>query len=143
MKRAVKRRNREIRKENRVLNKEVGRLAFELATERSERERLQKHPGIHYFGTQVCLDRRNLGVLDLDELSNMLQNQLAANIAQHVVQNSLLRYEAVSDANLDIRVSAVIGVADLRDKAKSNIQDALRTIPHLEQIQEHMKTYGG
>lgn len=143
MNRQVKQQRRRLKKENKQLLTKISNLQAKLDIERYINQQMRRRPDIHQFGTQVRLDRRDLGVLDLEELSNMLQNQLAASIAQHIVQNSLLRYEAVSDANLDIRVSAVIGVADLRDEAKPNIQDALSTIPHFEQIQEHLKTYGG
>lgn len=143
MNRQVKQQRRRLKKENKQLLTTISNLQAKLDVERYINQQLMRRPDIQQFGTQVRLDRRNLGVFNRDDLTNMLQEEVASNIAQLIVQRSLLRYRATLESDLDIVVSVQIGVANIRDESQPTIQDALSTIPGLEQIQEHFRAYGG
>jgi predicted nucleotidyltransferase len=143
MNRQVKQQRRRLKKENKQLLTTISNLQAKLDVERYINQQLMRRPDIQQFGTQVRLDRRNLGVFNRDDLTNMLQENVASNIAQLIVQRSLLRYRATLESDLDIVVSVQIGVANIRDESQPTIQDALNTIPGLEQIQERLRAYGG
>lgn len=141
MKRQVKQQRRRLKKENAKLTATVENLQAKLTVERTINEKLRQHPEIRYFKTQTRLDRRSLGLFNLDDLIRMLQEKIAANVAKVIVEQSLIRYDATLDRNLDVVVSAMVGTADLHDASQLTIQDALRTIPDIDRIREYLQAY--
>lgn len=141
MKRQVKHQRRRLKKENAKLAATVENLQSKLNVERTINEQLRQRPDIRYFKTQTRLDRRSLGLFNLDDLTRMLQENIAADVAKVMVEQSLISYDARLDSNLDVVVSAKVGTADLHDASQPTIQDALRTIPDIDKIREYLQAY--